>query len=206
MRGIALFSADGQWQAYLRYMSEQCERFGVAVLAWCLLPGSSRLIVVPGTENALAKAVGEAHKRYTRWKNAEDGARGFLFEGRFRSCVLDARHLLAAVREAEEAPVRAGLVGRPEDWSWSSARYHLGRVGADLLVRPEAGPEIAGRWADFLAAEDSQAEASVLASTRSGRPAGDRRFLVRIERLTGRDLRRRKPGRKALKADARGAR
>jgi REP-associated tyrosine transposase len=206
VRGVELFAADGQWQAYLRFTAEQCERFGAAVLAWCLLPGSSCLVMVPGTAGALAKAVGEAHKRYTRWKNAVEGVRGFLFEGRFGSCVLDGRHLLAAVREAETAPVRAGLAESPGDWPWSSARYHLGRSSTDALVRPGGGPEVSGSWADFLKAEDPGIEASVRACTRSGRPAGDRRFLVRMERLTGRGLRRHKPGRKKRLDDGPGTR
>jgi len=54
-------------------------------------------IAIPGHENSLAKGFGEAHKRYTRQKNFTEGVRGYLFQGRFSSCVLDESHLIAAV-------------------------------------------------------------------------------------------------------------
>jgi putative transposase len=55
------------------------------------------LIAVPEREDSLARAIGEAHRRYTRMKNFAAGVRGYLFQGRFCSCVLDQQHLLAAL-------------------------------------------------------------------------------------------------------------
>ena len=49
----------------------------------------THLIVVPSDAAVLSRAVGEAHRRYTRMKNFSDGVRGYLFQGRFASCVLD---------------------------------------------------------------------------------------------------------------------
>jgi len=66
------------------------------------------LIAVPEADGALARAVGEAHKRYSRMRNFAEGVRGYLFQGRFGSCVLDEKHLAAAVRYVENNPVRAG--------------------------------------------------------------------------------------------------
>jgi hypothetical protein len=58
------------------------------------------------------RAIGEAHRRYTRLKNFSDGVRGYLFQGRFGSCVLNERHLLAAARYVELNPVSAGIVSK----------------------------------------------------------------------------------------------
>jgi putative transposase len=71
----------------------------------------THLIVVPNDAAALSRAVGEAHRRYTRMKNFSEDVRGYLFQGRFGSCVLDERHLLAAARYVELNPVTAGMVG-----------------------------------------------------------------------------------------------
>jgi putative transposase len=84
------------------------------------------MIVVPKDSAVLARAIGEAHRRYTRMKNFSDGVRGYLFQGRFGSCVLDERHLLAAARYVELNPVSAGMVKEATDYPWSSARFHLG--------------------------------------------------------------------------------
>jgi putative transposase len=86
----------------------ELKRFSVEVLAWCLMTNHTHLIVVPSDAGLLARAIGEAHRRYTRMKNFSDGVRGYLFQGRFGSCVLDERHLLAAARYVELNPVNAG--------------------------------------------------------------------------------------------------
>ena len=94
VRSIPIFD-DGDRIAYLGFMAEELKRFSVEVLAWCLMTNHTHLIVVPSDARLLARAIGEAHRRYTRMKNFAAGVRGYLFQGRFGSCVLDERHLLA---------------------------------------------------------------------------------------------------------------
>ena len=69
-----------------------------------------RLIVVPQSAESLRRAIGEAHRRYTRWINFREGWRGHLWQGRFASFVMDEDHLLTAARYVELNPVCAGLV------------------------------------------------------------------------------------------------
>ncbi len=191
VRSMDVFRSEEDRLAYLDRMSTQCRRFGVETLAWCLMTNHVHLVLVPPSESALARAVGEAHRLFTRMRNFAEDARGYLFQGRFGSCVLDERHLLAAARYAELNPVRAGMVERAEDWPWSSARYHLGRIAADLLVadRTLLGlvPDAQG-WRELLAEADAGAEQSVRKGSRTGRPAGDLAFARKLERKTGRKL------------------
>jgi len=195
VRSMAVLSDDAQRRMYLDLMCEQCRRREVEVLAWCLMTNHVHLVLVPPDEAALARAVGEAHKRYTRWRNFAEGVRGYLFQGRFGSCVLDERHLLAAARYVELNPVRAKVVEKAEDWRWSSARYHLGRTGKDPLIRDRTlrglVPDTRA-WRELLAEEDEAAEAALRRSSRTTRPAGDKDFVKRVEKLTGRDLQRRR--------------
>ncbi|MCK4547975.1 MAG: transposase [Candidatus Eisenbacteria sp.] len=74
-------------------MREETERFGVEVLSWCLMTNHVHLVVVPSTEDGLARAIGNAHKAYTRMRNFREGVRGYLFQGRFGSYVADEPHL-----------------------------------------------------------------------------------------------------------------
>ena len=67
-------------------------------------------------EDSLHKAIGEAHRRYTRYINFQKGCKGYLWQGRFASYPMDEQHLLAAVRYIELNPVRAGLTKKPEDY------------------------------------------------------------------------------------------
>jgi putative transposase len=64
-------------------------------------------------------------------KNFAEGVRGYLFQGRFGSCVLDEDHLAAAARYAELNPVRAGIVKEAWRYRWSSVRFHTGVAWVD---------------------------------------------------------------------------
>ena len=157
--------------------------------AWCLMPNHVHLVVVPETANALARAIGESHRRYTRHVNFREGWRGYLWQGRFGSFVLQGKHVLAAVRYVERNPVRAGLVKRAWEWPWSSAAGHVSG-GGDMLVRP-GGPLAAEvrQWRRFLAAEEDEETLTILRRHgRTGRPWADPRVLARLEKLLSRRL------------------
>jgi putative transposase len=115
-------------------MAAACAEHGVDVWAYCLMPNHVHLVVVPGDAEGLALAVGRAHGRYTRAINFRENWRGYLWQGRFASCPMDAAHTLAAARYVERSPVRAGLVDRAWGWPWSSAAGHVSGRG-DTLVR-----------------------------------------------------------------------
>jgi REP element-mobilizing transposase RayT len=57
---------------------EELNRFGVEVLAWCLMTNHTHWIVVPKDSAVLARAVGEAHRRDRCMRNCSDGVRGYL--------------------------------------------------------------------------------------------------------------------------------
>lgn len=195
VRSIDIFADDGDRLAYLGFMAEEAARFGVTILAWCLMTNHVHLIAQPAEIDSLARAIGEAHRRYTRMKNFSEGVRGYLFQGRFGSCVLDQQHLLAAGRYVERNPVNAKLVRSPLDYPWSSCRYHCGLVENDPLISARRLPEMVGNWQEFVHGWDEQSEGRILAGTRTGRPVGGDGFVDRLEALADRTLRPRPAGR-----------
>jgi putative transposase len=177
-------------------MAEWCSRCGVEVWAYCLMPNHVHLIALPKSEGDLRRAVGEAHRRYTRHVNFREHWRGHLWQGRFASYVLDDHYLLAAGRYVEMNPVRAGLVRRPGRYAWSSAAAHL-KGRDDVLVRVAPLLELVGDWGKFLSEPvEQEAVQKLQAHERTGRPLGSDGFVARLERRLGRVLRPRKPGRK----------
>jgi putative transposase len=199
-RRQATFFCAEDYQAYIALMGEWCRAGAVEVWAYCLMPNHVHLIAVPDSADGLRRAVGEAHRRYTRRVNFREGWRGHLWQGRFASCPLDEPHLLTAARYIEQNPVRAGLAARPWDYPWSSARAHVaGRD--DGLVTAAPLLKLVGNWEDFLSLETSEEEARRLRRyERSGRPLGDEPFTVAVERQLQRTLRRGKPGPQASRA------
>ena len=195
-RRLPTFFSDEDYRAYLDLVAERCAAHGLKVLAWCLMPNHVHLVVVPRTPEALARALGEAHRRYARRVNRREAWRGHLWQDRFFSCVLDVPHALAAVRYVERNPVRAGLVKRAWDWPWSSAAAHVTGRG-DALILPD-GPLVAevSDWRRFLARDEDEPTIDALRlHARTGRPLGSSRFVAALERRLDRRLARGKPGR-----------
>ena len=193
------FFEDADYRAYMDLMAEWCERRGVEVWAYCLMPNHVHLICVPATADALGRAVGEAHRRYALRVNKREGWTGYLWQGRFASYPMDEAHLRAAARYVERNPVAAGLVRRARDWRWSSARAHLAGTDdrlvrtAPLLERVAAWGD--GDWRSFLSGKQSDDDHALIERHgRTGRPLGDAKFLTTLERRLGRPLRKEKPG------------
>ena len=189
------FFNDEDYQFYLVLMSEWCMMFQVDVWAYCLMPNHIHLIAVPETKDGLNLAIGEAHRRYSRRINFREGWRGHLWQGRFSSFILDDSYLLACTKYVELNPVRAGLVNKPEDWQWSSARPHMNGKD-DILVKTKPLLEIANKpWEMFLTSDIQEQEIALLRKhERTGRPLGGDSFIESLERLLDRDLKPQKPG------------
>jgi putative transposase len=188
------FFCDEDYLTYIELMSEWCGAHAVEILAYCLMPNHVHLIAVPRSDDGLRRAIGEAHRRYTRLVNLREGQRGHLWQGRFASFVVDKPYLVTAARYIELNPVRAGLVKTPSRYRWSSAAAH-GRGRDDTLVRVAPLLKLAPDWRAALARVVREADIDLLrAHERTGRPLGGEAFLTRLEKRLGRILRRRKPG------------
>ena len=189
------FFNDGDYTAYLELMAEWCREEGVEVWSYCLMPNHVHLIAVPQAEESLRRAIGEAHRRYTRRINFREKWRGYLWQGRFASFVMDEAYLIAAARYVELNPVRAGLVGDASQWPWSSARPHL-KSRDDRLVKTAPLLAMVADWRKFLDSAVSEEELRDLRQHgRTGRPLGSASFLDRLESMVGRVLRPQKGGR-----------
>jgi putative transposase len=187
------FFCDDDYRAYLDLMAEWCDKCGVAIWSWCLMPNHVHLIAVPASENSLARAIGEAHRRYTRHINFREGWRGHLWQERFASFPMDLTHLFAATRYVEMNPVAAELVQHPEDYPWSSARTHLTGEG-DPLVKDSPLSKMIDDWREFLTLTDEEELNLLKRHERSGRPLGGAAFIRRMESELARILRPQKRG------------
>jgi putative transposase len=192
-----IFFEAGDQEVYRDLLAEQAAKARVSVWAYCLMPNHVHLIVVPADESGLGRAIGGTHRRYTNFINARGRWTGHLFQSRFASVAMDEEHLIAAVRYVSLNPVRARLAARAEDWPWSSARAHLAGADDDLVTVAPVLARVA-RVAELLAADDGdEARFAALREREStGRPLGNEDFIKGLERLLGRPVARRAPGRK----------
>ena len=193
-RRLETFFAESDYREYLYLMAEWCNRCKVQIWSYCLMPNHGHLIAVPESEDSLYRAIGEAHRRYTRYINFQKEWKGHLWQGRFASFPMDEPYLIATARYIELNPVKAGIVKRPEEYRWSSARAHL-QGEDDILVKAAPLLAIVGNWQELLASDLPEQEYERLRRhERSGRPLGDDAFLAKLEEMTTRVLRKQRPG------------
>lgn len=189
------FFNDGDYAAYVELMADWCREEGVEIWGYCLMPNHVHLIAVPAVEESLRRAIGEAHRRYTRRINFREKWRGYLWQGRFASFVMDEPYLVAAARYVELNPVRAGLVADAAEWPWSSARPHL-KGCDDCLVKSAPLLAMIADWRALLNSAMDEAQLQDLREhARTGRPLGGASFVDRLESMVGRVLRPQKGGR-----------
>ncbi len=190
------FFSDADRRMYMELMAEWCERCGVEVWAYCLMPNHVHLIAMPSRADGLRLAIGEAHRRYTQHVNLRKGWRGHLWQGRFASFPMDDPYLLTAACYIELNPVRARLVTEAPEYLWSSAAAHL-RGCNDGLVKVEPLLALTGDWGELLTVPlPTDSWDAFRRHERTGRPLGGEGFVAHLENTLGRVLKPQRPGRR----------
>ena len=178
---------------YLKLLKEQVDKHHVKILAYCLMDNHVHLILVPSTSESLAKAVAETHRRFTCHINIRYSWRGYLWQGRFNSFVMDEPYLLRALRYVENNPVRAGIVKKAEDYQWSSAHQHVNGGTNALLSNCPVLMQVSD-WRKYL---NSPEETDILTDIRTrcvnGLPLVEDSFLNALAQRLGAKIEDLKP-------------
>lgn len=192
-----VFLSRGDPEAYLSLLHAYAKRFGLRLFAYCLMPNHVHLIIMPTSLDGLHRALRAVHCQYAQRIHRMRAVNGHLWQGRFNSCALDSAHFVNAVRYVELNPVRAALVGRPEDFPWSSAAAHCGRRTDPLLEPAESSSLLRGitDWSAWLAqGVPDDCLATLRRHAPRNLPCGSDEFVNRLEESAGRCLRYRSRG------------
>jgi putative transposase len=196
VRRQTTFFDSSDYRTYLKLAAAMLDTIELEIWAYCLMPNHIHAIVVPGAEESLSRFFAPLHRQYALRTNKRHEWRGHLWQERFYSVVMDEPHTLAAMRYVELNPVRAGLCKSPQQWPWSSARGNVG-LAIDSLVDRSRTRDVVTNWRDYLLAEERGEDLdSLRQQTLTGRPEGSQEFVERLEQLSGRQIRRQRPGRK----------
>ncbi|HEX7979363.1 MAG TPA: transposase [Gemmatimonadaceae bacterium] len=134
----ACFVDDTDCERYLNLLLRASRRTRCAIHAYVLMPNHAHLLVTAGESLAPARMMQELGRDYVRYFNDRHVRTGTLWEGRYRSSLIDSeRYFLTCSRYIEMNPVRAGLVGEPEAYRWSSFRSNT-EGEPDALICPHA--------------------------------------------------------------------
>ena len=130
-----LFGNDADRLLYLRFMEDALARSGPDLHAFVLMSNHVHLLATGHHPGELSAFMHHLGSKFARLMNQRWGRTGTLFEGRFRSIMVETdSYLVTCMRYIDLNPVRAGLVRHPADYPWSSFRRNAGLAPLDPLV------------------------------------------------------------------------
>lgn len=199
-----VFVDDEDRGFFLVQLAELAAREQVQVHAHVLMDNHLHLLLTPQQDGALSRLMQALGRVYVRHFNQRHGRSGTLWEGRYRSTVIDSeRYLLTCMVYIDLNPVRVGMVPAAELYRWSSHGHYIGlrhdkwltphplvwSLGNTPFAREAAYAELVRQGLDLT----QQRELSE--SALQGWPLGGPAFLARLRQRTGRRLEKGSPGR-----------
>jgi putative transposase len=175
------FFRDADYAAYLGYLGFCARHFGCSLHAYCLMTNHVHLLLTPHAASACAQFMKALGQSYAQYINKSARRTGSLWEGRFRSCLVDSEeYVFSCYRYVELNPVRAGMVPHPGDYPWSS---HVANAqGGSSILSPHPAYIALSEDDDyrrkiyrdmFGSNLDERLVDEIRRATRSGSPLGD---------------------------------
>jgi len=198
------FFGDRDRVLYLRYLDEAARANRCAIHAYVLMTNHVHLLVTPQTPDGLAKLMQSVGRRYVRYFNDRQARTGTLWEGRYKSTLIQTEsYLLVCMAYIDLNPVRAGLTVNARDYLWSSHAHYIG-LRSDPLVSPHPMYWNLGNtpfareaaYADWVAAGvDREKQTAMTQATLQGWALGDQDFLDELQVKTRRRVHKASAGR-----------
>lgn len=208
----AIFRDDEDRRQMLQLIESQSREYRVAIHAYVLMDNHFHLLATPETADGVPRMMQSVGRRYVRWFNDRHGRSGTLWEGRYKSTLIETeRYLLACMVYIDLNPVRAGMVTQARDFAWSSHAHYAG-LRHDRLITPHAlywalGNTPFAREAAYarLVAEGVGVEQqqALTESAFKGWALGGNEFVAELGKRTTRRLAKAKAGRPVVKAGKR---
>ena len=200
----ACFYADQDYQFYLEWLGKYAEETGCAIHSYVLMTNHVHMLLTPDKAESVGQMMKKLGQRYVQYVNRTYRRSGTLWEGRYRSCLIqDETYLLTCHRYIELNPVRAGMVEHPADYPWSSYRAN-GQGKDSSIIEPHPlyaalGRSNIERQAAYRELFRYQMEPGVIdeirKSTNGNFVLGDDRFAEQVETMLGRRVTPGKSGR-----------
>jgi len=198
------FADEQDFTAYAGWLKGYSKKYQVDIHAWVLMTNHVHLLCTPRGQNAVSHMMQSLGRHYVRYFNFSYKRTGTLWEGRFKSCLVqEETYLIQLYRYIELNPVRAGMVEQPSDYVWSSYPINaLGKVSE--LCTPHAvylalGKDANERQASYRELFKHHVDGKLLEDIRlavnKGMALGSERFKTEIESLSGRRMTAKKMGR-----------
>lgn len=115
------FGGEEDFAAYAGWLKEYALKYQVEVHTWVFMTNHVHLLLTSDEKLGISKLMQSLGRKYVQYFNFKYKRSGTLWEGRFRSCLVESeQYVLACYRYIELNPVRAGMVENPKNYKWSS--------------------------------------------------------------------------------------
>ena len=199
-----IFADRADHELLLALIEEHAHRLRVAVHSYVLMTNHFHVLATPETQDGIPQLMQAVGRQYVRRFNLRHRRSGTLWEGRYRSALIQAeRYLLACMVYIDLNPVRAGMVADPADYPWSSYLHYVGRR-SDKLITPhplywELGNTPFARdeaYASLVRAGiDQNQQRALTDSLLRGWALGEPDYVANLQRSTQRRISPARPGR-----------
>jgi len=126
--GENLFKGIRDREKFLEYLETAIERFSLKIYTYCLMTNHFHVLLETQLPN-LSQAIQWVNVSYAGYFNRKYRRNGHLFQGRFKSILVDADEYLKQLsRYIHLNPVRANLVEHPDEYKWSSYSTITGKT------------------------------------------------------------------------------
>ena len=126
--GESIVTSEGDRARFAEYLGKTVERFSIIIHTYCLMSNHYHLLIETPYPN-LSRAIQWLNVSYAAYYNTKRRRRGHLFQGRFKSLLVDADEYLTSLsRYIHLNPVRARMATKPEDYRWSSYPAFIGKI------------------------------------------------------------------------------
>lgn len=191
----ACFYVEADYKAYLAFLKDAAVKYEVVIHAFVLMTNHVHLLVTPANAEGVSRMMQAQGRKYVQYFNHTHGRTGTLWEGRYKSTLVDSEpYLLTVYRYIELNPVRAEMVTHARDYPWSSYRHNA--LGKEIqLITPHRQYRLLGKTGEerqqayralFRGRMPEHELSSIREATNKAWALGDDRFRKQIETKTGR--------------------
>jgi len=188
-----IFASEDDYLFYLEKLGAACKRFDCELHAYVLMTNHVHLLMTPQSGDGIGKVMQSLGRSYVQYFNYQYKRTGTLWEGRYKSTLLDSEsYLLTCSRYIELNPVRAGMVDHPGEYRWSSYGHNALGQGNGLITPHELYLRL-GKSSEercegyrhlFDAHIDELALADIREATNKSWVLGSGKFREQVEALT----------------------
>jgi putative transposase len=183
-RREAVFHDNYDYEKFLKLLLESKEKYSIKVYAYCLMPNHFHIVIYTKYAQSLSQAMHWISSSYVRYYNKRYNISGYLWQGRYKSFIVqEDTYLLVLLKYVEANPKRAKIVNDCIDFKYSSAKQ---RVDNNAYIIDDVPIIFPLNWLEFINSDENKVDLdSIRNSIDRQSPLGDESWKYEVSKEYG---------------------